>query len=257
MKCAIMQPTYLPWLGYFDLIDQVDKFVFLDTAQVSKQSWHVRNRIKTSTGALCISLSYRKDKGYKETLLCSANINDDVNWRQKHLKSLELAYAKARFFSEVYPFLEELIKNHFNILSEFTINIIQNIAREIGIKNTQLIRASQMKALEGTKDTLLALICKHLGCTEYLSPQGSAVYLEKYSPGGILVKSGIKLFYHNYEHPVYRQLYGDFIPCLSVVDLLFNYGFQESLAIIRSGRRPVFDYLTLRDKMQKSGSLTQ
>jgi len=245
MKCSIMQPTYLPWLGYFDLIDQVDIFVFLDNVQVVKRSWHVRNRIKASQGELNLTIPIKKTKYRDKTLFCETHLNNEQNWRNKHVKSIELAYKKAPFFNEVYLFVKDLIECSESILSKFNINIIKKISSKMGICK-ELINASQLENISGKKDTLLASICKEIGCDYYLAVKGSAGYLEKNSPGGELVKNGLNLSYQNYDHPVYNQPYGDFIPYMSIIDLLFNHGFENTLEILKSGRKKSIDYLSFR-----------
>ena len=92
-----MQPTYIPWLGYFDLIDQADIFVFLDNVQLSRSNWHVRNRIKTCQGELYLTIPVHRDKGNYETMLCHAFINYKQPWVKKHLKSIEQAYKKTPY----------------------------------------------------------------------------------------------------------------------------------------------------------------
>jgi hypothetical protein len=91
MLCAIMQPTYFPWTGYFDLIDQSDKFVFLDDVQLVRRSWMVRNRIKTSQGPLFLSIPVRKTKHRDEQLLHETEIDYSQNWQKKHLDSIRFA----------------------------------------------------------------------------------------------------------------------------------------------------------------------
>ena len=241
--CAIMQPTYIPWLGYFDLIDSVDKFAFLDDVKLEKCSWHVRNRIKTPQGQLYLTIPIRKTVGRDKLIINEAIINDEEPWREKHLKSIFYAYRKSEFFSDIYSFTsdiysftEGLVNNKMVRLCDFTVNIITRIANRIGI-DKEFILASDLKNLSGKRDIRLVSICKEISCDRYLSPQGSAVYIEKTSPGGGFPESDIGLFYQNYEHPVYNQLYGDFIPYMSIIDLLFNCGFEKGLEIIRSGRK--------------------
>lgn len=245
LTAAIMQPTYLPWIGYFDLIDQVDKFVFLDNVQVVKRSWGTRNRIKTVQGELYLTVPISKTKSRDETMFCQAIIDYKQPWQKRHLRSIQLAYKKTPYFDKVYPFIEKIIGNNSVILSEFNINIIKNISFEIGICK-EFITASELQNINGRKDTLLVSICKAIGCDYYLSPRGSAVYIENNSPGGEFIKEGIQLYYQNYEHPVYNQLYGNFMPYMTIIDLLFNHGFEKSLEIIRSGRREPIDYSSFR-----------
>ncbi|MGA1980098.1 MAG: WbqC family protein [Sedimentisphaerales bacterium] len=254
MRCAVMQPTYIPWLGYFDLIDSVDKFVFLDDVKLEKCSWHVRNRIKTPQGELYLTIPIRKTVGRDKLIINEALINNEEPWREKHLKSIFCAYRKSVFFNDAYPFTEELVNSEAVRLCDFTVSIITRIANKIGI-DKEFILVSNMKNLSGQKDTRLVSICKEISCEQYLSPQGSAVYIERDSPGGEFVKNGIELFYHNYEHPVYSQLYGGFLPYMSVIDLLFNCGFEKSLEIIRSGRREPVDYLTFRTNILNIGQV--
>jgi hypothetical protein len=118
--CAIMQPTYIPWLGYFDLMDSVDSFVFLNDVQWAKWSWQVRNRIKTSQGGLFLTVPIKRGvKSRLETKINEAQINDTEMWREKHLKSIFVAYRKSRYFDEVFPFLETMIGNKSETLDYY------------------------------------------------------------------------------------------------------------------------------------------
>ncbi len=248
IKCAIMQPTYNPWIGYFDLMDKVDIFVFLDNVQLVKRSWQVRNRIKTPQGELFLTIPIRKQRRREETTIKNALINDNINWRLKHLKSYELNYKKAPFFEEVYPLLEKLLLNNISYLGDFNINFIKSIADAIRI-NTVTIRSSDMKEIRGKKDELLVSICKNIKCNIYISPIGSAGYIESKNPGGAFSKNKIELYYHNFEHPIYKQLHGAFLPYMGIVDLLFNVGFDKALDIIRKGRREDIHYIEIHKRL--------
>src|ERR1700739_3627960 len=125
MKCAIMQPTFNPWLGYFDLIDQSDVFVLYDNVHLSKQSWQVRNRIKAANGELFLSIPYVKVDNWRNLLICEAQTNESLPWRKKHLKSIENSYRKATCFDEIFSFAEELYHSTFNLLSTFNSNLIK------------------------------------------------------------------------------------------------------------------------------------
>ncbi|GAX87593.1 conserved hypothetical protein [Lebetimonas natsushimae] len=243
MKIAIMQPTYNPWLGYFDLMDKVDIFVYLDDVKLVKGSWHVRNRIKASNSEMFLTIPINIKTSSKKTLINNAEIKE-TNWRKKHIKSIEQNYRKSKFYDIVFPFVKKLILNDFNVLGNFNINFIENIKEIIGI-TTKTIKSSELNVL-GQKDERLVKICKKLNANIYLSPQGSAEYIEAKTPGGEFIKNGIKLFYHNYEHPIYNQLYGEFLPYMGIIDLLFNEGFENALEIIRSGRKKDFDYKEFR-----------
>lgn len=239
-----MQPGYIPWLGFFDLMDNVDKFIFLDDVKLSRHDWDVRNRIKTAQKELYLTIPVRRTKSQDKLKINEAVIDENKAWRKKHLKSIKSAYEKTSYFSKVYPFIGMLINTNIKMLAGFNIKIIISIAKKIGI-NKEFILSSKLKNLFAKKDRRLVAICKQVGCDQYFSPQGSAAYIEKDSPGGEFAKNNIKLSYQNYQHPIYNQVWGDFIPHMSIVDLLFNCGFNKALKIIRRGRN-YLDYLSFR-----------
>lgn len=229
-----MQPTFNSWLGYYDMMDKVDLFVLYDDVQLVKRSWQVRNRIKTPQGELFLTIPILKSSSRDETLICDAALNDNEKWRSKHLKTMENAYGKAQHFGTIWPWLSSQYEQA-STLGDFNTVLIRSIADKIGIKSN-IVSASEIAGIEGAKDERLTNLCKYFGVTYYLSPQGSAVYIEADQPGGKLVENGITLSYHAYNHPTYDQLHGDFIPYMGIFDLLFNRGFEDALEIIRSGR---------------------
>ncbi len=246
-QIAIMQPTFFSWLGYFDMIDQVDTFVFYDDVQLAKRSWQVRNRIKSCNGELYLTVPIKKTKSRDELLINESLIAYDEDWQGKHLRSMEASYKKAAYFTTVFAFLQNYYEKKYELLSSFNCGLISGVAHAIGIE-TNVIKASSLERIAGVKDARLAAICKHLSADAYLSPQGSADYIESTEPGGEIVKQGISLYYHFYEHPVYTQLYGSFVPYMSIVDLLFNEGFENALGIIRKGRKTKMGYAQYREQ---------
>jgi hypothetical protein len=238
-----MQPTYFPWLGYFDIIDQVEAFIFLDNVQLERRSWQARNRIRSSQGELYLTVPISRTASRDKLFINEAWISEAAGWRKTHLKSIFFAYRKAAYFNEVYPFVEAMINTKTSKLADLNCEVIASIAKVIGI-DKRFIRSSEIVNIHGEKAARVALICKSVGCDEYLSPRRAAVYIDKISPGGEFVNNNIALFYHNYSPPVYTQLYGEFLPYLSIVDLLFNCGFDDSLDVIRSGRRQPIDFLS-------------
>ncbi len=235
MKIAIAQPTYLPWLGYFDLLDQVDKFVLLDTVQFEKQSWQQRNRIKTPTGLLWLTVPvvFRGRLGQR---IVDVEIREADFWRD-HVRAVELNYRRAPFFDEYYPALSELLRSASSglRLAELNLGLLRWLTEALGIE-TPIVRSSEL-AVEGMRTHLLAEICILSGATTYVSPLGSADYLLKEL--SILTDRGVNVVFQHYEHPSYRQLFPPFQTHASALDLLFNEG-GNALAIIRSGRRPPF-----------------
>jgi hypothetical protein len=234
MRVAICQPTYLPWLGYFDLMDQVDIFVLLDTVQFEKQSWQQRNRIKTPTGLqwLTIPVVFRGRLGQK---IHEVQIRD-LEFKRNHLRAIELNYARAPFFQKYFPEMSAIFAEvgADARLASLNRRLIEWIAGILGIR-TRLVVASSLDE-DGKRTQLLANICKRLGATQYVSPIGSAEYL--LGEVSILENSGVEVLFHNYEHPEYEQLFPPFLTFASVLDLIFNEG-ERSMNVIRSGRNTV------------------
>jgi hypothetical protein len=235
VEIAIAQPTYLPWLGYFDLLDQVDKFVLLDTVQFEKQSWQQRNRIKTPTGLqwLTVPVVFRGRLGQR---IVDVEIREADFWRD-HLRAVELNYRRAPFFDKYYPTLNELLRSVSSDvrLAELNVALLRWLAEALGLK-TPVVRSSEL-TVHGKRTQLLAEICTLLGATTYISPLGAADYLLHDLP--ILTSRGVNVVFQHYEHPAYRQLFPPFLAHASTLDLLFNEG-ENALAIIRSGRRTPF-----------------
>lgn len=248
VRCAIMQPTYIPWIGYFSMIDKVDLFVFLDDVQLVKRSWQVRNKIKSNGKELLLTIPIAKDKKRNEMLINNTSYCKNENWKEKHLKSITHSYSKAEYYDDVYPFIEKIYwrNDHFSI-SQFNIDIIESICEKIGI-STRLVHSSNVIKEKGKKDELLANICEALNAGCFLSAQGAVPYIEQKSPGGEFTKRNIELFYHMYNHPIYPQLGKEFISHIGIFDLLFNTGLDRALEIIRSGNEKDLLYLEYRDR---------
>lgn len=250
MKTAIMQPTFLPWIGYFDMIDKVDCFVFLDHVQLVKRSWQVRNRIIVSQQEKFFTVPVLKSKNRDSTFIYQAQINYSDNWNVKFIKTLEMSYKKTEFFVEVFSFLNSIFSKKIKYLGDFNILLIVEIANKIGI-NTNFYKSSELNNV-GKKDTMLVNILKLKKSNSYLSAQGSSVYIEENSPGGEFKKNNIDLNYHSYNHPEYNQLNNDFISNMSIIDLLFNVGFENALDVIKKGRMDDINYLNYRKEFLKS-----
>lgn len=226
---AIMQPTYLPWIGYFDLMDQCDLFVLLDTVQFDRRSWQQRNRIKTAQGELWLTVPVRS-KGLRTQKIHEVEIDAQGDFATKHIRSVERAYAKAAHYRSHLAQLTRILGQGHRYLAQLTIELIGWLRQELGIR-TELVRSSEL-GVDGKRIDLLVTICETVGAQRYLSPPGSRVYLDGTTQ---FQERMIELVYHRYRHPHYRQLSGDFIPYLSILDLLLNEG-GNSLSVIRSGR---------------------
>ena len=244
VKIAISQPTYLPWLGYFDLIDQVDAFVLLDNVQFEKQSWQQRNRIKTPIGLqwLTVPVMFRGRFGQ---LIKDVEIRDAEFWRT-HLRAIELNYRRSRFFNRYFEELSSRLKcTPGTMLTDLNCRLLEWFMSVMGVQ-TRVVLSSELRQ-PGRRTELLANICGSLGADQYISPLGSAVYLLE--EGNVLVDKGVEVVFQHYEHPRYWQLFPPFQPYASIVDLVFNEG-ERSLEILRSGRRTAFSQRQVIDQIQ-------
>jgi WbqC-like protein family len=236
MKIAICQPTYLPWLGYFDLIDQVDIFVLLDNVQFQRQSWQHRNRLKTPSGLhwLTVPVMFRGRFGQ---LINQVEIRDTEFWRN-HLRSIELNYRRTPFFNNYFEELSSRLRQSCSpgaLMADLDIQLIRWFLNVLGIR-TSVLLSSDLEQ-RGKRMELLANICDSLRAKEYVSPLGSAAYLLQEID--VLQDRGIDVGFQHYEHPRYRQLFPPFCPYASVLDLIFNEG-ERALEILRKGRRTPF-----------------
>lgn len=230
-----MQPTFNPWLGYFDLIGYVDQFIFLDTVQLNQQSWQTRNKFLIQDKEHLFSLPIIKNKEKKELRIKEALLDfRKYDFRKKLYRTLEQNYKKAKFYSEVDEFIKLLVSYDTNYLSKYNINIIQNISKKLGFDTEFIILSQSNFETDKVKGDLILDICKFYQTSEYISPLGSKEYLDKSLPD--FISNEIEVFYQYYNHPKYNQLGKEFIPYIGIIDLLYNEGFEKSREIILSGR---------------------
>ena len=218
MKIAIMQPTFLPWIGYFSMMSEVDKFVLLDDVQFERRSWQQRNKILTSNGPIWLTVPVA-NKSLRLQQINDVQILYEKDFIKKIIRSIELNYSKAPHYKlyskKIYSILEERPKK----LSILTIRLIKEIKKILEIK-TKLILSSEMN-INGKREERLLNICLSLKAKTYLSPPNSKSYLDQ---SDIFNKNNIVLEYFNYSHPTYPQLIKEFQPYISVIDLIFNCG---------------------------------
>jgi len=224
MRVAIMQPGYLPWLGFFELMYNCDLFVFLDDVQYTRRDWRSRNRIRTKEGWIWLSVPVLT-KGRRYQLIKDVEIDPSVNWRKKHLKSIQVNYCKSRYFERYFPQFEEVYKCKWSHLAELDIELISLLARELGI-DTSFIRSSALRPKGKGVDRIID-ICKKLKADELYDSKAAANFIDI----GRFKQEGIKVEFQDYRHPIYTQVYKPFIPYMSTIDLLFNHG-PDSLRIL-------------------------
>ncbi len=233
MVAAIHQPQYLPWLGLIDRIIKSDVFVFLDSVPYSKNYFYNRNRIKTANGWIWLTIPVLFKGKFGEKIE-NIRIDNGINWREKHLKSISLAYKKAPFFKQYIPHLEDFYSKEWLFLSQASIASTELMLKLFGI-TARTIKSSDIKA-EGAKETLLIDICRKLGAKAYLAGPDGKNYIRPEN----WKESNIEVRFQDFRHPKYQQLFGEFLPQMSAVDMLFNYG-QDCLSLLLDAKREYSD----------------
>ena len=228
MRVTILQPSYLPWLGFFEQMSRSDKFVLLDDVQYTRRDWRNRNKVRVKEGWVWLTVPVQQKSRFSQSLL-ETRIDNSVSWRRKHLETLRQHYCKAPFFEKYFPRCQQIYEKDWEFLFDLCLETIQFLKEEMGIE-TPLLRSSEMK-LSGEKTERLVSICRELGATHYLSGESGSDYISQED----FSNPGIELEYQNYEHPVYPQRYPGFVPHLSTIDLLFNCG-EQSLSILKQDK---------------------
>ncbi len=232
MTCVIMQPHYLPWTGYFNLIAQADVFVFLDDVQLTKPSWQVRNRILIQGQEHFLTVP-TIGRGPSQTI-AETEIRDTVPWRRKHLKLLEMNYGKHPFGNDALGLVSGIENNALEHLADLNIYITIQIAQTLGLPPT-FFRSSALSKENPTlgpsqRSERLVKICEQLGAHTYLSPIGSKDYLEA---DAVFTDSSVALKFQDFTPAPYPQLKApEFVSSLSIFDTLAHLGPEHTLAYI-------------------------
>jgi len=216
-RVAIIQPSYIPWRGTFDIIHSVDVFVFLDDVQYTVRDWRNRNRIKTHQGpSTWLSVP---TKGGRDQRIMDVEIDDTQDWRRKHVASLKHSYGRCKFFGEYFPRFSEVLLAGPSKLSELDIELTKLIAGWLSIE-CRYARSSDLDA-QGTKDDRLIDIVQKMGGDAYLSGPAARDYIQPEKFG----RAGIALAYQDYAgYPEYSQISAPFDPQVTTLDLLFAVG---------------------------------
>ncbi len=231
MKAAVLQPTYLPWMGYFEMIDSADIYIVCDHVQFSKISWQQRNKIKTSNGVTWLTIPVQSSS--QDARICDIKIS--YNRRdplERHWKTISFVYKKAPYFNKYKSFFETIFHKKYVLLRDLNVEIIKGICNILGIKK-RIIFSSEMDLNDqdlGKTEKIINL-CKRAGVTHLLEAKGGEAFIDL----SLSQNEGVLITFQDFEHPRYSQLWGEFIPYLSVIDLLFNEG-DNSLSIIRNGK---------------------
>lgn len=225
MVIGILQPGYLPWLGFFEQMCRSDVFVIYDDVQYDKEGWRNRNRIKTANGIQWLTVPVLL-KGSGNQMILDARIDNITNWRKKHLAAISQNYSKAPCFKEYIGAFEEAYARDWEFLVDLDMHLIRILAGCLGLGHKKIIRSSTLD-IQGDRIERLIKICETFGADVFYEGASGRNYIDERA----FLERGVKIEFQSYQHPTYHQLYGDFTPNMSVIDLLFNHG-TDSLRII-------------------------
>jgi WbqC-like protein len=217
-RLAIVQSSYIPWKGYFDLINTVDEFVLFDDVQYTRRDWRNRNRIKTSAGLAWLSIPV-SSKGQFESPIKEICV-DDRTWASRHWRTIRSNYARAAHFRSYAEILEQLyLQCDESHLSAINRRFLVAICEVLGIR-TRITWSWDYEILPGKTERLVSL-CRQAKADVYISGPSAAAYIDAQQ----FENAGIELVYFDYSrYPPYQQLFPPFEHSVSVLDLILNEG---------------------------------
>jgi hypothetical protein len=227
-----MQPTYLPWSGYFGLMSNCNYFVFLDDVQFERRSWQSRNRILMNGEILTLTIPTKKQD--RATLIKDIEIAFYQDWIKLHLKTIKVAYGRSPYFDDLINFLLSKYQEFkFEKLSNFTEYLIKSFAKVLELE-VNFINSSDLN-VSGVRTKYLVDICESISCDEYLAPIGSSEYLKRDNFNSISSKS---LFIYEFKAIPYLQFRSNkFVSHLSIIDVIANIGFAGARDYITDGSK--------------------
>ena len=233
MKVAMMQPAFLPWQGYFELLDSCDTFIFLDHFQFSLQGPQQRNRLMVNIGqADWVTVPVLKEGSFLQPINKTV-INNAAPWREKLWRTIDYNYAKAGFFPEIGPQVQAWLFSKADNLADLNIGFIKLACRLMNIC-PNLLYSSKMSS-QGKRSSLVLELLKAAQATHYLCARGAFGYMLE---DKVFPVEDVEVLFQNYNALAYKQVgaKGSFIPNLSVLDALFNIGPEATLDLIRKGK---------------------
>lgn len=226
---VVLQPGYLPWLGFFDQMRRADVFVYYDDVQYDKHGWRNRNRIKSPAGPHWLTVPVRHHRLGQPRIL-EVEIDTRTPWARKHLGTLRQFYAKAPAFAQRLPEIEELLTRPWTHIVDLDMAVVGMMAGWLQIE-TPTYRSSAL-GVEGEQSERLLRLCQHFGATCYLSGSAARDYLDV----ALFEQHGVRVAWQDFQHPVYPQQFQEFVPYLSALDLLLNCG-DDSRAYLEGRNR--------------------
>ena len=228
------QPVYLPWLGLIHKITLADIFCVFDIVQYQRKDFNNRNKIKTSAGPIWLTVPV-KSSGRLDSIITDIEIIND-GWHKKHLRSIELNYKKTPYFEQYFHSLKQILDTPYQYLVDLNFDILVYLLDVLGI-DTKIVKASDY-SFEGAKSELVLNMCAQLNADIYIfGAQG-----KDYADVDAFKSKGIYPYFQSYNHPIYKQIKGEFEPFMSVIDLIFNQG-KAGKEIIMSNNMSRFDFI--------------
>lgn len=221
LTAVILQPSYLPWRGYFHLMARADVFVHYDDVQYTRQDWRSRNRIRVPGGTEWLSIPV-DNAGFLSSglLIKDAKVHWNRPWNRSHRDRILRSYARTPHFSQYFPLVEEILNAREELLVAYTIPLAERLAAALGITSTRFVRSSELGIADADPTERLVRICEHVGADRYLSGPSAKDYLD----GSRFERAAIELEYMEYRYPAYEQIDDAYEPAVSVIDLLFMKG---------------------------------
>jgi len=220
------QTGYLPWLGLLHRISLSDIYVSLDTVEYNPRSYDNRNKIKTPDGFKWLNVPILNQES---KLLKDIKINNAVDWRDDHIKAISHSYGATNHFGYYFDRIKSILDKKHEFLMDLNEEIMKFFLKELRI-NVHFAKASKFDIPESGNQYLINL-CKAFKADIYVFGQLGKEYADK----DLWKKNNIKVYFHKYNHPIYKQRFNNFEPFLSVVDLLFNEGAENASKIIKNG----------------------
>ena len=216
MILAAHQPVYLPWLGLFHKIYLSDLFCVFDIAQYQTKDYNNRNKIKTHNGEIWLTVPVESKNHFSKKISDIRIIQN--GWHAKHIKSIMFAYKKAPFFEKYFDGLSNILNKRHIFLTDLNTDILRFMLECLNM-TVPIVKASDYNFV-GSKSDLVLDMCVKLGAAKYIFGAQGANYADIQA----FTDQGIEVYFQNYQHPVYSQLHGAYIPFMSTLDLLFNAG---------------------------------
>lgn len=221
------QPAYLPWLGLFHKIALADAYVYVDNVQFEKESFVNRNKIVVNGEPTWLTVPV-KMQGHISKKINEMQIDNDRDWKKKHWQSIYQNYKKTPYFNNYAAWLEDVYKRDWNNLADLCDYMLKWFLDVLGIKVKYYIASAE--GIGGSKSDYVLNICQKLKANLFIF----GALGKNYAKPQDFDKANIKMYFQEYNHPTYKQASKTFLPYMSVLDLLFNYG-DKSLEVLMGG----------------------